>query len=953
MAKKQVTRLNLSDHTLDIRFNRQSLRKLPFDIDDIDDFLKELTDTRTYQYESIRQIMFYLWGSKYTNVTDLAKENWQQKPTIKQRFTSEKQFLNMLPLPDKLSGVVHMATGTGKSYVIFAVAYLSIILGLVKRVLIIGPSSTIIEEGLWGKIKDHINGQRGQDLIKKLPPQYRNIPINFCDEKKPIEDFSITVENINAIFNQERNSIGDTLFKNTDEVLVLSDEVHHAYSHLNFRHGHLNLDEGGRGETRDERLWMKFLRTKDKIKRHIGFTGTPYMSTSSTDKGNDYFTDVIYNHSIKDATDKQYIKYINPIIHTESEEEFEDLTLDQRFEMIIKNHQKNIQKYSYVKNRQPQVKPITIFICRTQKSAQDNTDKFIDFLARYQKNLDNNKKSLSHYQVQERNRVMCVISKPGEERYDEELRTIEELNNKKEFIFAVNRLSEGWDVDNVFQIVPMEDRVFNSRLLISQVLGRGLRIPRKIKPIEIKNTYPVVTITNHEKFADHIKELVDSVTMCETRLSSQTLRKKDRSKYNFNLFNINYLPNTKIVEKTKKELKQTQPKRLNLLKPKKKLKFHVYFNKGDRKFKLKKDFHTLDDIVFETVKLFENHQFESKHFDFGYGNKLNKLPSESDINKVILKAMKRSGFKDNLLSDTNRQTIQLFFNQFLPKGKGKRVFEKVQGDLIPIETKKMDKNSIRASEMEKEAMVFMSDDFQQELTENNLFVLNELNKKFKTLSKQQSSGQVKLFDVQDKFIQQNPKYVKHLFGSNSPVIVNKQYFKTPLSIVFTSHKPEKEFVYQLIKHHKYIDSWIKARDMGFYSLDYEYWKRGKDRKKASFNPDFFIKQGLKDYINQLESINPDLDLSKLKKLEEQGRETLIRVVEIKSDEDDTEATPAKEKHAKEHFKLLNERLKSTPTTIDKKYQTDFYQYYTFDLLRPLEFPFWFSNLTTGSLRLKI
>jgi hypothetical protein len=35
-------------------------------------------------------------------------------------------------------------------------------------------------------------------------------------------------------------------------------------------------------------------------------------------------------------------------------------------------------------------------------------------------------------------------------------------------------LSEGWDVKNVFQIVPHEERAFNSKLLIAQVLGRGL-----------------------------------------------------------------------------------------------------------------------------------------------------------------------------------------------------------------------------------------------------------------------------------------------------------------------------------------------------------------------------------------------------------------------------------------------------------------------------------------------
>jgi type III restriction enzyme len=48
----------------------------------------------------------------------------------------------------------------------------------------------------------------------------------------------------------------------------------------------------------------------------------------------------------------------------------------------------------------------------------------------------------------------------------------EKVGGKIEFIFAVNKLSEGWDVDNVFQIVPAEERVFNSKLLISQVLGR-------------------------------------------------------------------------------------------------------------------------------------------------------------------------------------------------------------------------------------------------------------------------------------------------------------------------------------------------------------------------------------------------------------------------------------------------------------------------------------------------
>jgi len=141
--------------------------------------------------------------------------------------------------------------------------------------------------------------------------------------------------------------------------------------------------------------------------------------------------------------------------------------------------------------------------------------------------------------------------------------------------------------------------------------------------------------------------------------------------------------------------------------------------------------------------------------------------------------------------------------------------------------------------------------------------------------------------------------------------------------------------------------------MGFYAVDYEYWKKGKDRKKGSFNPDFFIKQDLTNYINLLEKKNSNLSLTELRKLQENGVESLIRVVEIKSDDDTDETTMAKQEYAKQHFKSLNESLKSNLVDIDEIYRSDFYQHYTFDLLRPTEFPFWFSSLEIGELKLRI
>jgi len=337
MAKRQkaIKRLNLSDHTLDINIRKCNYNKFSFS--EIEDYVRELVGSRDYQYDAIKQIMIYLWGGSYKSISELGRENYKQKLQIQQRFGTEENFLRQLPLPDRLSGVVHMATGTGKSYVIFAIAWLSLVMGLTKRVLVLGPSSTIIEQGLREKFKELINKR---EFNSKLPQRYRGKAINLLTDNDPIEDDSIVIENINAVYTF--GGITDTLFKNTDEVLVLGDEIHHAYSHLKYADNRLVLDkeegpEGKKSDARDERLWMQFLRGNTKITRHIGFTGTPYNQ-------NEYFADIIFNYSIKDATEEKYIKKINSIIRTETDEGDDRLTIDQRFEMVLKNHLENREK---------------------------------------------------------------------------------------------------------------------------------------------------------------------------------------------------------------------------------------------------------------------------------------------------------------------------------------------------------------------------------------------------------------------------------------------------------------------------------------------------------------------------------------------------------------------------------------------------------------------------------
>lgn len=940
---RRVEKLNLEDHTLKIEVRKCNYEK--FDFSEIEDFVRELTGGREFQYKAIKEVMIYLWGGCYKNITDLAKENYAKKEEIQKRFQSEENFLRHLPLPNRLSGVVHMATGTGKSYCLFAIAYLSLVMGKTKRALVLGPSSTVIEAGLTGKFKEYLYGPKGLELQEKLPLKYRNIPINLLNENDPIVDNSIVIENINSIYNKDNNSIGDTLFSQVDEVLVLSDEVHHAYSHLTFRGNLLDLEEiEGRGEERDERLWMKFIREEPKITRHIGFTGTPYNQ-------DEYFCDCLYDYSINDAINEKVIKRINPIIKTEAENGDSELTINQKFEQILITHDENKKKYSYCDDKNIlRLKTITIFINGKQTIAQKNTELFTKVLADYLKATHKEYSNLPASQLYQiaSEKVICVISKPTDVDYQEKLDAIEEINpdkpgGKVEFIFAVNKLSEGWDVDNVYQIVPMEERVFNSKLLISQVLGRGLRLPRNVPIGQIYGNYPIVTITNHEKFAEHIRELLYAVTDCETRFVSKVIKDgtpDSRGRHNFKVFNLDYIPDTRL-EEAKQPKQDMRDRTLILTSSPERLHLNVTYMIDKKRFALTRDFYTVDQVVSEIASRFALRQFESKHFDFGDGIVVSDLPEHETIKKVIRKAMEKAKIEGNRLSEDNKKVIELFFNQFLPKGRKKRVHVNIEGDLIGIKTLNMDAASARSGELDRDVSVFISEDYAAELKDENEFVIKDFQKRLK-----ENKGQL----MMDFAGVEESDYIRSFVKIKPLYVVNTSMFKTPLNLIIVSHGPERDFVFKLVEHSKYVDAWVKSRDMGFYSLSYEFWKGGKDRVRRSFNPDFFIKQDLQRYIDKLLEDNPNVDLKKLHQLQDQGIKEIIRVVEIKSDEDQEEVTRAKERFGKDHFDNVNNRLRQTnPIDLSEDFQDSIAQYYTFDLLRPEIYSAWFNNLRKGIL----
>jgi type III restriction enzyme len=117
-----------------------------------EDFIDVLCCDREYQKEAIRTAIIYMASGEYKTIEDLVSENWRTNAELRERYKDVTEYENKLQIPHKLSGVVDLATGTGKSYVMYGIAQIALGLGLVDKVLVLCPSLTI-ESGLKEKFQ--------------------------------------------------------------------------------------------------------------------------------------------------------------------------------------------------------------------------------------------------------------------------------------------------------------------------------------------------------------------------------------------------------------------------------------------------------------------------------------------------------------------------------------------------------------------------------------------------------------------------------------------------------------------------------------------------------------------------------------------------------------------------------------------------------------------------------
>ncbi len=187
-------------------------------------FIDELCGDREYQKDAIRTALRYLLGGEYANLRALARANFEENLSLQARYGSWASMDRHLQLPDQLSASLDLATGTGKSYVLYGIAAVLLAKGVVDRVLVLCPSTTI-EAGLLEKFRKLAGSA---DLRDQLPGDAKITTPSIINAGQSITEGCVCVENYHAILEHVGSSIRESLAGKGARVAVLNDEAHHV-----------------------------------------------------------------------------------------------------------------------------------------------------------------------------------------------------------------------------------------------------------------------------------------------------------------------------------------------------------------------------------------------------------------------------------------------------------------------------------------------------------------------------------------------------------------------------------------------------------------------------------------------------------------------------------------------------------------------------------------------------
>ncbi|MDW7663042.1 MAG: DEAD/DEAH box helicase family protein [Bacillota bacterium] len=371
-----------------------------------------------------------------------------------------------------------MATGIGKTRLMgAAIFYLNRTRGF-RHFFILAPGSTIYDKLRKESLPNHPKYMfKGLEEVMGRPKvydgeNYLKYPVHQHEwSTEDQSEIQLFIFNIGKIFNR-----GDVQFKfhdfhellggsfaevlkSFDDLVICMDEAHRYYAPASLKAiNYLNPVLG------------------------LEFTATP----KSTNKN------IIFKYDLAKGAGK-YLK-IPVVMGRTNTAGYTDADIEQMKIMDgLKLHElrKNVvYRYCY-ENELDQMKPIVLIACRDTAHAASIRD-LID--------------SDEVFEGKYRGKVIEIHSGSSSVESDEnimKLLTIESSGNPIEIVIHVYKLKEGWDVNNLFTIIPLN--AAKSEILALQTIGRGLRLPfGKITGNEELDTLDIVA-------HDHYREIVDEI----------------------------------------------------------------------------------------------------------------------------------------------------------------------------------------------------------------------------------------------------------------------------------------------------------------------------------------------------------------------------------------------------------------------------------------------------------
>jgi type III restriction enzyme len=773
-----------------------------------------------FQKDAVHAALAFMMSEKYPDIERLALENFNSKDAIRRRNQDKDKYLAKFPLRDRKSVSIDLATGTGKSYVLYALAAIALAEGLVDKVLVLCPSLTI-EDGLREKFGECIGSRELTGIMKELGAAVATPGLKRGSET--VEKGDICVENIHAVYERTGSSIYDSFHGQGARTLVLNDEAHHIFSEAD----------------KSVKKWMEFLCNPEYGFRYIvNVTGTAYI-------GNEYFPDVVYRYGLKKAIEEGVVKKPN---YKESE------TMTKKgFQETYAIHEKNRKDYGH------HLKPISIVVTENIAGCVEVWNELVDFLMKKQKigREEAEKKCIwvasGIPSGHDGERVKAIVNKPEKKRRDNvtQLKQVDGPDNPVEWIVSVSMLTEGWDVKNVFQIVPHESRAFNSKLLIAQVLGRGLRVPPGL------DKQPLVTINNHESWSGEIQNLLREVLEIENQLGWGYI--PERSQYVFPLHNLRYEPQEVTVQTTKKAAREPDL----TFKPQARatLETSVFSETGTLTTQIENPDVMSIDAAVKQMKIFLNEK------DSGLAA---KWPNKR-LRSFIVEALKNGRNPSDFLSRENFSILQQAFSPMFRKTNEEHPRLSQRPDCIePVDLTAVRHQTFSESILKEHGTVYYAKDAEKgfDNDERNLW---QQYQKFKKLAAEFG---------EDGLNEDASMISRKLVEVDDP-----SKLKSPWNLLYASHDPERLFLQLLIEHSDLFAAFVKIPDKGTYSFPYSYKSSHVAKTHVTnenFNPDYFLR--LKDLA-------------------------IILVVEIKSDEDrDRNRNAAKYRDGTRHFETLNVKL---------------------------------------------